>query len=108
MDESVLSRASTGGRAASMYWSGGNGATRRSFAEGGRLLASFDWLRELQDADIEPSVAAALEGLDSDNSRHWVGTGMVAVERFTGYRMTPSDLERIEAADIAFRIAPEP
>jgi hypothetical protein len=92
-----------------MYWSSGNGATRRSFAEGGRLLASFEWLHELEDADIEPSVAAALEGLDSDDdSRHWVGTGMVAVERFTGYAMTAADLERIEAADIAFRIAAEP
>ena len=49
-----------------------------------------------------------MDGLDSDDSRHWVGTGMVAVERFTGYRMTAADLERIEAADIAFRIAPEP
>jgi hypothetical protein len=108
-DESVLCRASAGGRAASMYWSSGNGATRRSFAEGGRLLASFEWLHELEDADIEPSVAAALEGLDSDDdSRHWVGTGMVAVERFTGYGMTAADLERIETADIAFRIAAEP
>jgi hypothetical protein len=104
-DESVLSRASAGGRAASMYWSSGNGATRRSFAEGGRLVASFEWLHELEDVDLDPSVSAALEGLDSDDSRHWVGTGMVAVERFTGYRMTGADLERIEAADIAFRIA---
>ena len=107
-DESVLCRASAGGRAASMYWSSGNGMTRRSFAESGRLLASFEWLHELEDTDIAPSVAAALDGLDSDDSRHWVGTGMVAVERFTGYRMTAADLERIEAADIAFRIAPEP
>jgi hypothetical protein len=108
-DESVLCRASAGGRAASMYWSSGNGATRRSFAEGGRLLASFEWLHELEDANIEPSVAAALEGLDSDDdSRHWVGTGMVAVERFTGYGMIAADLERIEAADVAFRIAAEP
>jgi hypothetical protein len=105
-DESILRRASAGGRAASMHWSSGNGATRRSFAEGGRLLASFEWLHELEDADIEPSVAAALQGLHSDDSRHWVGTGMVAVERFTGYGMTAADLERIEAADIAFRIAP--
>lgn len=107
-DESVLSRASAGGRAASMYWSSGNGATRRSFAEAGRLLASFEWAHELADADIEPPVAAALAGLDSADSRHWVGTGLVAVERFTGYRMTAADLERIEAADIAFRITAEP
>ena len=107
-DESILCRASAGGRAASMYWSSGNGATRRSFAEGGRLLASFEYLHELEDADIEPSVAAALAGLDFDGSGHWVGTGMVAVERFTGYGMTAADLERIEAADVAFRIAAEP
>jgi hypothetical protein len=106
-DRSVLSRASAGGRAASMFWS--NGATRCSFAEGGRLLVSFPWLPELEDADIEPSVAAALEGLDSDDhSRHWVGAGLIAVQRFTGYGLTAEDLERIEAADIAFRIAGEP
>jgi hypothetical protein len=89
-----------------MYWSSGNGMTRRSFAENGRPLAAFEWLWELEDIDIEPSVAAALEGLDGDE-RHWIGTGMVAVERFTGYQMTAADLERIEAADIAFRIEPE-
>jgi hypothetical protein len=88
-DESVLCRASADGRAASMYWNGGKGMTLRSFAEGGRLLASFERLHELEDADIEPSVAAALEGLDSGDSRHWVHTGMVAVERFTGYGVLP-------------------
>jgi hypothetical protein len=91
-----------------MYWSSGNGMTRRSFAEGGRLLAAFEWLRELEDENVYPSVVAALEGLDFDGSRHWVGTGLVAVERFTGYRVTAADVERIEAADIAFRIATEP
>jgi hypothetical protein len=30
------------------------------------------------------------------------------VQRFTGRGMTAEDLDRIEAADIAFRIAPHP
>jgi hypothetical protein len=56
----------------------------------------------------EPAVAAALDGLDFDDPRDPVGRGLVAVQRFTGRGMTAEDLDRIEAADIAFRIAPHP
>jgi hypothetical protein len=34
-----------------------------------------------------------------------VAKGLVAVQRFTGYGLTEQDLDRIEAAGIAFRIA---
>jgi len=107
-DESILQQASASGRAASVYWNGAIGMTRRSFAQDGLLLASFEWLRELDDEDIDPSVTAALTGLDFDDPRYWVGAGLAAAERFTGYRVTAADVARIEAADVAYRIAAEP
>ena len=105
-DETVLCLASAGGRAASMYW-GAHGVTRRSFAENGRLLASYEWLGGLDDSDTEPAIVATVHEVDSAyevDSADPRLTGLVAVERFTGYQMTPADLERIEAADVAYRI----
>jgi Family of unknown function (DUF6461) len=103
--EPVLLRASAGGRAASMYWNV-NAVTRLSFAEGGRLLASFEPPYE-DVIDAGPAVAAALAGLDFDDYRDKTGKGLAAVERFTGRGITAEDLRRIEAADIAFRIVPD-
>lgn len=101
--EPVLLRASAGGRAASMYWNV-NAMTRLSFAEGGRLLASFEPPGEV---DAGPAVTAALAALDFDDYRDKTGKGLVAVERFTGRGITAEDLSRIEAADIGFRIVPD-
>ena len=101
-DEDVLRRASAGGRAASMFWNV-NALTRLSFADGGRVLASFE---PGEDTDAGPAVAAALDGLDFEDYRDTGGKGLVAVQRFTGHGITAGDLERIEAADVAFRIAP--
>jgi hypothetical protein len=103
-DEAVLRRASAGGRAASMFWNV-NALTRLSFAEGGHVLASFE---PSGDINAGPAVAAALDGLDFDDYRDKEGKGLVAVQRFTGRGITAQDLDRIEAADIAFRIVPGP
>jgi hypothetical protein len=103
--EPVLLRASAGGRAASMYWNV-NGVTRLSFAEGGRLLASFEPPVETA-TGAGPAVAAALAGLDFDDYRDTTGKGLVAVQRFTGRGITAEDLRLIESADIAFRIVPD-
>jgi Family of unknown function (DUF6461) len=100
--QDVLCRASARGRAASMFWNV-NAMTRLSFAEGGHVLASFEPPEEI---DAGPAVAAALGGLDFEDYRDKVGKGLVAVQRFTGYGFTEQDLDRIEAADIAYRIAP--
>jgi hypothetical protein len=99
-DEGVLCRASAAGRAASMFWNV-NALTCLSFAEGGHVLASFE---PPDDIDAGPAVAAALDGLDFDDYRDSTGKGLVAVQRFTGHGITAEDLERIEAADVAFRI----
>jgi hypothetical protein len=100
----VLSRASARDRAASMFWNV-NAVTRLSFAEGGRVLATFE---PPSDVDAGPEVAAALAGLDFADYRHSkIGKGLVAVQRFTGRGITAEDLARIEAADVAFRIVPE-
>jgi hypothetical protein len=44
--------------------------------------------------------------LDFDDYRDKTGKGLVAVQCFTGRGITAQDLDRIEAADIAFRIVP--
>jgi hypothetical protein len=80
--------------------------TRLSFAEGGRLLASFEPQFEAV-ADAGPAVAVALAGLDFDDYRDKTGKGLAAAERFAGRGITAEDLRRIEAADIAFRIVPD-
>ena len=73
------------------------------FAEGGHVLASFE---PPEDINAGPAVAAALDGLDFDDYRDEEGKGLAAVQRFTGSGITAQDLDRIEAADIAFRIVP--
>jgi hypothetical protein len=91
-----------------MFWNV-NGVTRLSFAEDGRLLASFEpGFADVPDAGPGgPAVAAALAGLDFADYRDETGKGLVAVERFTGRGITAEDLRLIEAADVAFRIVPD-
>lgn len=102
--EPVLTRASAGGRAASMYWNV-NALTRLSFAEHGEVLLSEEPLGGL---DAPPQLAATLADLDfADFHRGTDMMGLVAVERFTGHGITADDLARIEATDIAFRIVPD-
>jgi hypothetical protein len=79
-----------------------NALTRLSFAEGGQVLASFE---PPEGIDAGPAVGAALDGLDFDDYRNKEGKGLVAVERFTGRGIIGQDLDQIQAADIAFRIA---
>jgi hypothetical protein len=100
----VLTRASSQGRAASMYWNV-NGVTRLSFAEHGELLLSVE---PFGDIDAPPSVAETLIGLDfADHHRGRQSMGLVAVQRFAGYGLTAEDLARVEAAGVAFRIVPD-
>ncbi|MEW2357706.1 DUF6461 domain-containing protein [Spirillospora sp. NPDC029432] len=100
----VLTRASTGGRAASMYWNV-NALTRLSFAEHGEILLSEEPFGELE---APPQIAETLTGLDfADHHRRKYMMGLVAVQRFTGHGITAEDLARIETADIAFRIVPD-
>lgn len=94
-----LSRASAGGRAASMYWNV-NMLTRLSFAEHGRVVASFEPL--VGNLDVGSPVAEAIAGIDFADTRDTVEKGLVAVERFTGHGITAQRLDRIVATDIAF------
>ncbi|MEV1319931.1 DUF6461 domain-containing protein [Micromonospora arborensis] len=99
-DATVLRNASTGGRAASMFWNV-NALTRLSFAEAGQLLAAFEpWGRE----EHPPEIAAALLGLDFAEPGDRNEKGLVAVTRFTGRGITAADLTRIRAAGIGYRI----
>ncbi len=99
----VLEPVSLAGRTASLYWNI-NGVTRLSFADKGSVLAHF----ELGHAGLieEPLVNAALDGLDLDGYRDRLEMALVAVERFTGFRMRPEDIERMTQADVAYRILP--
>ncbi|MEO3772098.1 DUF6461 domain-containing protein [Micromonospora sp. B9E7] len=99
-DAAVLRIASTGGRAASMFWNV-NAVTRLSFAEAGQLLAAFEpWGHD----EYPPEVAAALVGLDFAEPGDRAEKGLVAVTRFTGRGITAADLTRIRAAGIGYRI----
>jgi hypothetical protein len=99
----VLRAASVRGRAASMYWNV-NALTRLSFAEGGELIDSFELGAHAGD---DPRVRAALAELDFEDLRgDRVRKGLVAVERFTGHRVTEDHLARIDAAGVGFRIVP--
>jgi hypothetical protein len=103
-NEPVLARASSQGRAASMYWNV-NALTRLTFADHGDVLVSVE---PFGDIEAPPPVAETLVGLDfADYHRDKSLMGLVAVQRFTGYGMTADDLTRIEAADVAFRIVPD-
>ncbi|GAA4235113.1 DUF6461 domain-containing protein [Actinomadura meridiana] len=100
----VLTRASAGGRAASMYWNV-NADTRLSFAEHGQVLLSEE---PFGDLDAPPPVATTLTDLDfSDYRRGRSEMGLVAVQRFTGHGVAAEDLTRVYAADIGFRIVPD-
>jgi hypothetical protein len=100
----VLTRASAGGRAASMFWNV-NAMTRLSYAEHGEVLLSVE---PFDDLDAPPQITATLAGLDfADHHRGKWLMGLVAVQRFTGHGITAEDLARIEAADIGFRIVPD-
>ncbi|MBU2670351.1 hypothetical protein KOI35_43305 [Actinoplanes bogorensis] len=96
----VLEAASSGGRAASMYWNV-NAVTRHSFAERGRLLATFEHPEE---EDLPPEVSAALAGLDFERMGEFAERGLVGVERFTGHGITQADLARIEEAGLGYRV----
>ncbi|WP_207913891.1 DUF6461 domain-containing protein [Micromonospora sp. KC213] len=100
-DGAVLRAASARGRAASMFWNV-NALTQLSFAERGRLLASFEpWAA----VDADPAVAAALAEIDFADLDDRVPKGLVAVERFTGRGITPDDFAQIQAAGVGFRIS---
>ena len=101
-DVAVLRAASAEGRAASMFWNV-NGVTRLSFAEGGDMLASFEPC-ENQEHDL-PAVNDALLGLDFAEHGERIGKGLVAVERFTGYGITPADLASARDSGIGYRVS---
>ncbi|WP_246257818.1 DUF6461 domain-containing protein [Amycolatopsis anabasis] len=99
----VLEPLSRLGRTASMFWNV-NAVTRLSFARDGAVLAGFE-LGQDEPVD-DPEVRAALDGLDLGNYRDRVEKGLVAVERFTGLRLRPEDLDRLVEADVGYRILP--
>jgi hypothetical protein len=99
----VLRPASAAGRAASMYWNV-DALTNLAFARTGTVLASFEPPPHERPGDAE--VLAALDGLDLDDHHDRVEKGLAAVERFTGRGLRPEDVERIEAAGVAYRILP--
>ncbi|UQU62677.1 DUF6461 domain-containing protein [Couchioplanes caeruleus] len=99
-DEAVLRAASAHGRAASMFWNV-NAVTRLSFAERGRLLASFEpWGGE----EVSPEVAVALAGLDFAVFGDRTEKGLVAVERFTGRAVTAADHDRLLETGVGYRL----
>jgi hypothetical protein len=99
----VLRRASARGRAASMYWNV-NALTNLAFARGGAVLASFE--PPPHEPPDDAGVRAALDGIDLVDYHDRAAKGLAAVERFTGRGLRPEDVERIEAAGVAYRILP--
>ncbi|MFI5561581.1 DUF6461 domain-containing protein [Amycolatopsis japonica] len=99
----VLEPLSREGRTASLFWNV-NAVTRLSFAANGNVLASA----ELGYADevADPEVNRALAGLDFGSYRDRLEKGILAVERYTGYRLRREDLDRMVEEDVAYRILP--
>ncbi|MEV6909004.1 DUF6461 domain-containing protein [Amycolatopsis sp. NPDC051071] len=100
----VLEPLSRAGRTASFFWNI-NGVTRLSFADEGTVHAGFE-LGYPEDIE-DPRVLEALAGLDFHSYRDRDEKALVAIERYTGYRMLPEDIERMTAADVAYRILPQ-
>jgi hypothetical protein len=99
----VLEPLSREGRTASLFWNV-NALTRLSFADNGNVLASSE-LGHAEEVD-DPAVNEALAGLDFGNYRDRLEKGLLAVERYTGYRLRKEDLERMVEEDVAYRILP--
>ncbi|ABW11019.1 conserved hypothetical protein [Parafrankia sp. EAN1pec] len=96
----VLRALSRRRRAASMFWNV-NAVTRLSLAEHGRIVASFEPGLD-RAAEIAPGALPYLEGMDLTDHRHKVEKCLVAVERFTHCPVRPVDIERVEAAGVAY------
>lgn len=94
-----LAALSEHGRAASMFWTA-DALTQLSFAERGRVLASFEpWALH----DVPRPVLDLLTDL-TGGARHKEARGLTAVARFTGRGITPEDLAAIEEADVVHLI----
>lgn len=98
-----LEALSRSGRAASVFWNV-NAGGRLSFAQNGRLLASFE-PGFGTDPDVPPEVAEALQGIDFEDYRDRVPKELAAILRFTGATFRKEDLERIEATDLVYPIS---
>ena len=101
----VIRAASAGGRAASDYWNV-NALRTLSFARGAQVLASFEPGLQAHDC-TDAEVLAALAGLSFDDHHTATASCAIAVARFTGLAITAADVDRIEAADVAYRILPQ-
>ncbi|KFU81866.1 hypothetical protein SAMN04489729_0255 [Amycolatopsis lurida] len=99
----VLVSLSREGRTAGLFWNV-NAVTRLSFADNGTVLASSE-LGHAEDI-TDPEVNRALAGLDFGSYRDRLEKGMLAVERYTGYRLRKEDLDRMVEEDVAYRILP--
>ncbi|AQZ64634.1 unnamed protein product [[Actinomadura] parvosata subsp. kistnae] len=86
-----LSRVSAGGRACGVYWDV-DGNNRLTFAAGGRIVLSVDAMEpEDRDGEVTAEVApgvAALEGVVAADDEEWQQGALVAVELYTGVRLT--------------------
>jgi hypothetical protein len=99
----VLEALSRSGRAASAFWNV-NAVTRLSFAENGRLLASFE-PGFGEESRVPPEAAEALQGIDFEDYRDKIPKCLAAAFRFTGVVFGPEDLQRINAADLTYPIS---
>lgn len=99
---SVLEQASASGRAASFHQNA-KGMTILSFAEGGRVLESYEPFGP-PNGEAGPEVQAAVEGLDFADVRDHGEKCLFAVERFAGCGITPADVEQIRSADVGYRV----
>ncbi|UMP07229.1 DUF6461 domain-containing protein [Amycolatopsis sp. EV170708-02-1] len=99
----VLEPLSREGRTGSLFWNI-NAVTRLSFADNGNVLASSELGYSEEIAD--PEVNRALAGLDFGSYRDRLEKGLLAVERYTGYRLRKEDLDRMVEEDVAYRILP--
>jgi hypothetical protein len=94
-----LRKLSRRGRAASVFWNI-NALSRLSLARDGEVVAAFE-------PGLDPASPAAvpfLAGMDLADHRDRIAACLVALERFTGYAVQPTDIDRIVASDLAYLI----
>jgi hypothetical protein len=100
----VLRCVAAHGRAASAFWNV-NAVTRVSLAQDGRILSAFEAMPGSQRVGDAPEVADEYVGDLQFAIGEWTPSTLVVAERFTGLRLTPEMVDRMDSVHIIRPVA---